>query len=55
MQHIWKHSVAMKDGRKYALSNGTVIHYTLPNHIGLLKVIRRAKPQHDVYRLVFED
>lgn len=55
MQHIWRHIVAIKGRRKDALSSGTVIHYAIPNHIGLLKLIRRPKPQHDVYRLVFED
>lgn len=55
MQHIWRQSIAIKDRGKDALSSGTVIHYTIPNHIGLLKLIRRAKPQHGVYRPVFED
>jgi hypothetical protein len=54
MRHIWRQSVAMKDKEKDALSSGTVIRYTIPNHIGLLKLITCAKPQHGVYRPVFE-
>jgi len=50
MQHIWRHSVTIKAEEKMHFPV-----YTVHNHIGLLKMIRRRTPQQDVYRSVFED